>query len=1477
MRDLGGRVYEPTVLNPKKAIGMRLQITTFLLISLLAVGSGSRVSAAPLNPAIDPATNVFETPLAAENLDSAAFAAWADGKEQTMPQSDGPRHCIWTRTTRPEWDGVDFGDSKQPGVRHMRIGFKTPLTLGSILVRGGGQLSVLRPAAIYPGNLADEDQWVPAERCKAGQISSAEVGHEEFAVWVLPPGTATRALRFTHIASPTETTYHGWLGGAFVLGQRMVNVAPNAIVATGSHNDAAPLLNDENNNGTWGAWDNGPDGGARMVSAEHPEWIVMNWPQAVHLLGVNLLWPGFSAAEVQTYIGPAGRHPRDAQESDWRTVARSDAIQNWYPLQLGVNWLDFHQTVATRALRLRITRAIDESKSHGHLKGNSRDGKRIWLGEMLALSPLGDAELKSTIVPPAASARPLLPPIAVRFHLDEPGYATLVIDDAAGRRVRNLVSETWYPAGDHIAWWDGTNDLLRDTDAARHGIYRMPAQLVSPGDYQVRGLTRKAIDLRFEFSIYNAGDPAWATADHRGAWLANHTPPSSVLFVPADRAPGGKPLVFLGSYVSEGTDGLAWVDLDGHKIGGEGWVGGNWTGAALLARDSGPLAAAKVHGYAASAWEGVLRITALTANGDRPVVNYALPGGKSASEVSGLAVHNGIIVCSLPKQKQFLFVAAENGKILGTAACDDPRGLAFTADGQLLALAGKTLRRYRLPDLNQGQKLPPPEILVADGLGDPQQLALDEQANIYITDRGHSHQVKVFSAAGKPLRTIGVAGEPKAGPYDPNHMNNPNGLAVDSRQRLWVAETDFQPKRVSVWTLDGKLLDAFYGPSEYGGGGKLDPQDKTRFYFHGMEFRLDWRRGTSQLVNVFYRPEPNDSQFGEGFPGGVPELPIYFGGRKYFSNCYNSNPTNGASVVTIWQVRGGVAAPVAAFGRANDWKLLQTDPFKSRWPDGADPKGNPWQNQVTFTWSDLNGDGVIQPEEVHFAKAAAGGMTVMPDLSIVASRIDDRAMRFAPARFAGAGVPVYDPAHGETLVAKAQSPTSSGGDQALVAADGWTVLTVAPQPFAPQSVGGALHGRPMWSYPDLWPGLHASHESPPPDHPGELIGTTRLLGDFVTPKRGDAGPLWAINGNMGNVYLFTADGLFVATLFKDARLGRPWAMPIARREMLLNDLTLHDENFWPSITQTADGQIYLVDGGRTSLVRVDGLDSIRRLPSTQMQISRDELQQAESYQLRNELLRQQNQGPDKLTVAIRQTAPVVDGKLDDWAGAAWVDIDKSGVAAFFDSNSKPHNVTAALAVADGRLFAAFKVDNPNLLDNSGELLRNLFKTGGALDLMIGADPAADPKREHAVQGDQRLLVTRVKGKTVAMLYQPVVAGSKSEPVSFTSPLRTIRFDRVEDVSDRVKLASTVEQDEKARTESGIFEFSIPLATLGLRPQPAQSLRGDIGILRGSDFQTLQRVYWRNKATGITADIPSEAELTPQLWGTFEFKPQPLAK
>ena len=193
-----------------------------------------------------------------------------------------------------------------------------------------------------------------------------------------------------------------------------------------------------------------------------------------------------------------------------------------------------------------------------------------------------------------------------------------------------------------------------------------------------------------------------------------------------------------------------------------------------------------------------------------------------------------------------------------------------------------------------------------------------------------------------------------------------------------------------------------------------------------------------------------------------------------------------------------------------------------------------------------------------------------------------------------------------------------------------------------------------------------------------------------------------------------------------------------------------------------------------------------------------------------------------LEVTLRGQTPSVDGKLEDWAGAAWVDIDKSGVAANFNSNSKPYDITAALTIAGDRLYAAYRTGDAKLLQNSGEVPNAPFKTGGALDLMLGTNPAADPKRTTPVEGDLRLLVTLVKGQPKAVLYRAVVPGTK-EPVPFSSPWRTITLDRVDDVSAEVQLAGA----------GGNYEFSIPLATLGLKPKAGTSLKGDIGILRGS--------------------------------------------
>ena len=155
---------------------------------------------APLT-ALHAAVPIERSSLAPVELDADAFVQWRNGP--TTPISaeqakNGPASVVWTARTDPSLNGVRFGEGREPGVRHLRIGFAKPVAIGSVLVRGGGTLSVLKADAAYPGDVADDKQWIAASRLKDGVESQAEVGSGSYGLWLLPAGTTTRALRFTH-------------------------------------------------------------------------------------------------------------------------------------------------------------------------------------------------------------------------------------------------------------------------------------------------------------------------------------------------------------------------------------------------------------------------------------------------------------------------------------------------------------------------------------------------------------------------------------------------------------------------------------------------------------------------------------------------------------------------------------------------------------------------------------------------------------------------------------------------------------------------------------------------------------------------------------------------------------------------------------------------------------------------------------------------------------------------------------------------------------------------------------------------------------------------------------------------------------------------------------------------------------------------------------------------------------------------------
>uniref|UniRef100_E6Q088 NHL repeat containing protein n=1 Tax=mine drainage metagenome TaxID=410659 RepID=E6Q088_9ZZZZ len=1460
---------------------MRLHLKIALILSQIMI-YGLAIGRAVPNQ-VGASSGPFATALLSpKELDQRAITEWVGGQQKPYANPGAVQNYFWTQTAGSNYGQIIFGVSTQPGWRHLRVGFTNPIEVGSILVRGGGAVSVLRPGVPYPGDPGNDSDWIAATRLVSGQPAHTEVDAGGFAVWVLPAVTSVRAIRFSHLAALTDADYSASVGGVYLLKERLENVAPTGVSTASANGPKTPLLIDEQYN-DWNTWDNGPLY-QHLVNEQTPEWVMLSWPSAVKLRGLAALWAGYDAADVEVFTGGPTLSPRDAPESAWRAAGPKWLLHSQYTRSLGVDWYDFGQDVTTRAVRVRITQVTDEF--HPHLVGKTMQGRRVWLGELMALRPMGELPQQTMTVAAVADAGPH-PPIPVRFTLRAPGYVTLVIEDAQGNRVRNLVSDTWFPAGENVAWWDGSDDLSRDEDAAGHGQYRIPTHFLPPGQYHVRGLVHQQIDLRYEFSLYTGGNPAWDTVDGKGGWLTNHTPPSAALFVPAGEGPVNMPLVFLGSYTSEGGSGLAWVDLTGKKQGGRGWVGGAWTAAPFPARDSGSLADKSVYAYVGAAWsadggnpqhpQAVVRLTGLTLHADRTLAPYHYDPGATLAfrgnhtqpywndQMGGLAVYNRLLAYSLTKMNRLVLEDADTGAIVDTISLDSPRGVAFDHAGRLLVLSGVRLLRYdvRHQPGESRAEVGQAQTVITSGLEDPAGITLDDSGNVYISDHGSSHQVKIYNPEGRLERIIGHPGTPKAGPYDPLHMNDPAGMAVDSEGHLWVTEDDYQPKRVSVWNQQGQLLRAFYGPARYGGGGVVDGADPTHFYYNGMDFRVNWQSGTNQLSSVPFLIPNEDMLLPIGGAAQlptfcVPYTPVHWQGNLYFSNSYQNLATTGVPVGCVFEMIQGVLHPVAAMGRANQWPLLATERYRSLWPAGVSQTSMAPQDSVLFSWSDRNGNGEVDPNELTLVKSITGSITMMPDMSLLNADVNGNVTQYSPASWTAEHAPIYDLAHARAIASGAQLPREDGGGQALLAAHG-VVMTTAPLPFSMYGVGGVDFSGHRWSYPSLWPGLHIGHVAPIANHRGELIATTQLLGGLVDPPGENVGQLWAINGNTGDVYLFTADGLYVTQLFQDVRTGQPWKMPVAQRNMLLNGVSLHDENFFPSITQTPDGKVYLDDGGRTSLVRLDGLDTLRALDAPPVTITTDTLKMCASYEQGAELARQKLDGSKELRVAMKSALDLAN--LNSTLNSAeWVVIDERVNQVGW---SQIPNVTeGALATAGGRLYAAYRSEDANLLKNSGTIPDAPFKTGGALDLMIGTNPAANPNRSGPVAGDLRLLVYLVNGEPRATLYRAVVPGT-ARPVPFSSPWQTIYLDQVVDVTKDLQFVQ----------QGGNYAFSIPLSVLGLRPRPGERIRADIGVLRGDGQQTTERVYWSNKATNITSDVPSEAELTPNLWGEWVFMAQ----
>jgi hypothetical protein len=993
-------------------------------------------------------------------------------------------------------------------------------------------------------------------------------------------------------------------------------------------------------------------------------------------------------------------------------------------------------------------------------------------------------------------------PVQLQYTMPFDGFATLVIDDARGHRVKNVIGTAPRSKGKQTDWWDGTDDQ---------------GKLLPPGTYTMRGLLHAGIDPVYEAGYGSSGVPPWATADGSGGWMSDHNPNVAVA--------AGKETMLLAASGCEGGHALVGADLNGRRKWGER----KFQGIAAVAADDRYAYAAMNGGHGWGVKDPSIGRLLLADGKYAPFTTQSEPQlivkvatADDKATVGGLAVAADRLAVALAGLDVVRIYDKETMEPLGEVKLAAPGGLAYDKAGTLFAVSGRSVVR-----IVDGQVTP----LVTANLEQPTGLAVDAQGEIYVADRV-PQQVKVFTAAGALARTVGVAGgRPLPGKWVPGGMRDPNGIAIDPQGRLWVAEETMYPKRFSVWGADGTLAMDFVGPTTYGGSGACaDPDDKTRVFGVGCEWKLDYATNKATVVANLI----DDNIDGEL---------LKINGHEYIMGKRGD----------LYQRRGDALVKVAQLGSVRPAKggvIQSTLPLTAPKDFKEEVGGDGNYKAFGYLWSDLNDDGQVQAEECQTTVEKLdggywGGHWLDERFHIYTGPAGYGTQTVCTIPLAGwtkAGTPTWDLARLRVIAANREA----SGPNKLYCANAGTVIVGTPLTCL------ADDGTKLWSYGlDMFNDVHGSHLAPISERDDHLYGILNCIGTAETP----VGKAFAMNSNIGRLYLMTTDGLFVGSVFQDCRIG-PEAWPgDPRAGAPMGGVTMGGEWFGGYFFKAkASNEYFLIAGaGNYNLIKLNGFDTLQSIPAATVEFTGKDLVAAERLQQERAAAKAT---PKALTITRIPTPAKLDGRLEKYA--------KESIVSWNAGNA---SARGAIATDGTSLLLAYDVNgDTNPMVNAGKDVTQLFTTGDSVDFQLGTDPDADPKRGDAVPGDLRLLFSVMDGKPVAVLYRWKTTGAK-HPQTFTCPWRQYTVEDVQVLTD-----ATVNIDRRSGGYS--LEAAVPLATLGFDPKPGKQYRLDLGVIFSDATGTtrLLRMYWANKATGLVNDVPGEIMPTPTLWGTATAAP-----
>jgi len=622
--------------------------------------------------------------------------------------------------------------------------------------------------------------------------------------------------------------------------------------------------------------------------------------------------------------------------------------------------------------------------------------------------------------------------------------------------------------------------------------------------------------LVYEYSFLNPGTPPWEHYPNSG-WGGDHGYPHAIACL---RNHGNGPWrVAIGGAVGEGGTASFVIDSDDRKCKA---LNNGWNGSKALAAADGMLWICE---------SGSKYLYRVTYHDSKPIAFNSAAGPtptiKFDTDPWGIAVGKTKAAVLLHDEKQpkkervavFDKDSGDNRVEVPLAVPGRRNGLAFAADGTTLLVSTDD----GMLSISTGEAKLTPKPVQFEGVEKPGSLATDNDGNLFILDRGADYQVKVFAPDGKLLRVIGTqGGQGQRLDFDRESLHGIEAISVDDDGNLWVAEHgefDSKPgvgfvRRIAVWNANGKFVKDFVGTTWYSANNTcLHQQDPTLAFGYGVIYKLEpGSKPGYRPLRYVTTPQPADAPFWmwTGAPWTL------FGSARLFRSDVSGSmreyllQSNGFPILFQADERGEYR-PILSIGSHEHNKAFPA------------VKDEP---KALFLWTDLNADARPQPDEFQ----RLPGSTYRADVGTGYPPSQEliwyvEGIELKPTRFTAQGVPVYDVASAKRLpIAQHYLPV---GQHLVTGLSGKFNSPQAGVYQAGHHLFTDKNGQTKATYRCNWPAVHASWSSTlhQVGQTGRSVGELHYAG--IIDSRSDVGHVVAMQGNKGQAFLWSEDGLFL--------------------------------------------------------------------------------------------------------------------------------------------------------------------------------------------------------------------------------------------------------------------------------------------------------------------------------------------------------------